>query len=111
MKIKLSLLLVFVLILSVFSVVSADGQIAKQIKIGRIQDSYDLDPATTTNNANLWMFSLIVEGLVKGSNDGTSIEPALAESWDISEDGLIYTFHLKPGVKFSDGTPSIGEDW
>ena len=111
MKIKLSLLLVFVLILSVFFVVSADGQIAKQIKIGRIQDSYDLDPSTTTNNANLWMFSLIVEGLVKGSNDGTSIEPALAESWDISEDGLVYTFHLKPGVKFSDGTPVTGEDW
>jgi len=111
MKIKLSLLLVFVLILSVFFVVSAEGQIAQQIKIGRIQDSYDLDPVTAENNSNLWMFSLIVEGLVKGSNDGTSIEPALADSWDISEDGLLYTFHLKPGVKFSDGTPVTGEDW
>jgi len=113
MKIKLSLLLIFVLILSTFSVVSADGQIAKQIKIGRFQVSHDLDPVVSNciNNSELWMFSLYLEGLVKGSNDGTSIEPALAESWDISEDELVYTFHLKPGVKFSDGTPVTGEDW
>ncbi|MDR2350797.1 MAG: nickel ABC transporter substrate-binding protein [Deltaproteobacteria bacterium] len=40
---------------------------------------------------------------------GGKIEPSLAESWDISEDGKVYTFHLRPGVKFSDGDPFNAE--
>src|SRR5580704_7457916 len=46
----------------------------------------------------------ILDSLVTEANNG-SIEPWLATSWTISSDGLIYTFHLKPGVKFTDGTP------
>jgi peptide/nickel transport system substrate-binding protein len=37
-------------------------------------------------------------------------QPYLATSWDISPDGLTYTFHLRPGVKFHDGTPVTSED-
>ena len=37
--------------------------------------------------------------------DNGSIEPWLATSWTVSGNGLVYTFHLKPGVKFTDGTP------
>ncbi|WP_339224052.1 nickel ABC transporter substrate-binding protein [Paenibacillus sp. FSL W7-1279] len=47
--------------------------------------------------------SMIYDSLVTYGEDG-KIKPSLAESWDISEDGLTYTFHLRPGVKFSDGT-------
>lgn len=46
----------------------------------------------------------ILDSLVTETNDGT-IEPWLATSWTISSDGLTYTFHLKPGVKFTDGSP------
>jgi peptide/nickel transport system substrate-binding protein len=46
----------------------------------------------------------ILDSLVTEANNGT-IEPWLATSWTISSNGLIYTFHLKPGVKFTDGTP------
>ncbi|MBA9085937.1 peptide/nickel transport system substrate-binding protein [Fontibacillus solani] len=42
--------------------------------------------------------------------DGT-YEPSLAESYDVSEDGLKYTFHLKPNVKFTDGTPLTAKDY
>jgi nickel transport system substrate-binding protein len=48
--------------------------------------------------------NMLYEPLVKYADDGT-IVPWLAERWDISPDGRTYTFHLRPGVTFSDGTP------
>jgi ABC-type transport system substrate-binding protein len=47
----------------------------------------------------------IYEGLVKYKSGSTDVEPSLAEKWDISSDGMQYTFHLKSGVKFHDGSP------
>ncbi|MFS0728131.1 nickel ABC transporter substrate-binding protein [Paenibacillus sp. 1P07SE] len=47
--------------------------------------------------------SMVYDGLVTYGEKG-EIEPSLAQSWDISEDGKVYTFHLRQGVKFSDGT-------
>lgn len=47
--------------------------------------------------------AMIYDGLVEYGEKG-EILPSLAESWDISEDGKVYTFHLRQGVKFSDGT-------
>jgi peptide/nickel transport system substrate-binding protein len=41
-------------------------------------------------------------GLEPGS---TKIVPSVAESWEVSEDGLVYTFHIRPGIKFWDGSP------
>ncbi len=47
--------------------------------------------------------NIVFESLVKNTSKG--IQPALAESWDISKDGLVYTFHLRKGVTFTDGAP------
>ena len=52
----------------------------------------------------------IYDQLVRVAPDGISLVPGLAESWDVSEDGLTYTFHLRPNVLFSDGTPMTSED-
>lgn len=49
------------------------------------------------------LYEMIYDPLVRFGYNG-EIEPALAESWDISEDNKEYTFHLRQGVKFSDGT-------
>ncbi|MBO0997515.1 nickel ABC transporter, nickel/metallophore periplasmic binding protein [Bacillus sp. SD075] len=51
--------------------------------------------------------NMVFESLVINTDGG--IKPALAESWDISENGLIYTFHLKEGVTFTDGEPFNAE--
>lgn len=84
---------------------------AKQLVIARPEDSDNLDPVTQDGNVNIWTFGLSMEGLVRASDDGKSVEPWLAESWEISEDGTVYTFHLKPGIKFADGTPVTTADW
>ncbi|HVU12233.1 MAG TPA: ABC transporter substrate-binding protein [Phototrophicaceae bacterium] len=45
-----------------------------------------------------------------GENWGDQTQPALAQSWDVSPDGLTYTFHLRQGVKWSDGQPFTSAD-
>ena len=47
----------------------------------------------------------VYEGLVKYANGSTKIVPALATSWTVSPDGMTYTFNLRSGVTFHDGTP------
>ncbi|WP_273225082.1 nickel ABC transporter substrate-binding protein [Geosporobacter ferrireducens] len=54
-------------------------------------------------NSQMFAQDFIYENLLKYGKDG-KIEPALAESWEISEDGKEYTFTLRKGVKFSDGS-------
>lgn len=76
------------------------------LNIGIQLEPTNLDP--TTGGAAAAIRSVthlnIYDGLTRIDKDG-AVQPNLATSWDISEDGLTYTFHLKPDVKFSDGTP------
>ena len=55
------------------------------------------------------VYANVFEGLTRYGPDG-SIRPALAHSWDISEDGLVYTFHLNTGVTFHDGSAFDASD-
>lgn len=71
-------------------------------------DVTGLDPAVIYDLTSR-IIALIYEGLVTLKEDTTEIVPALAESWEISDDGLAYTFHLRQGVKFHDGTPLTAE--
>jgi len=64
-----------------------------------------LDPAKCNNVRCQRVMWAIYEPLVNLSKDLRTIEPALAESWDVSADGLTYTFHLRKGVVFHDDTP------
>lgn len=51
------------------------------------------------------MFEGLVEADLTRTEAPTQLKGQLAESWDVSEDGLVYTFHLRQGVRFHDGTP------
>ena len=55
------------------------------------------------------VYSNLFEGLTKYGPDG-SINPGLAKSWDISSDGLSYTFKLNQNIKFHDGTALTASD-
>ncbi len=80
--------------------------------IGIDADTLDPESQTTTTIANIvdYMFESLVwyederSGLKPGQPQYTKVVPALATSWTLSKDGLTYTFKLRPGVKFHDGT-------
>src|SRR5215218_5377540 len=69
------------------------------------RDTYDprsLDPALSTDVPTGRAVSYVFDGLTRFTPEAR-VEPGLAERWDISPDGLTYTFHLRHGVKFHDG--------
>lgn len=68
-----------------------------------------LDPALVDDNDSGNVACNIYESLLRFKETTTEVEPCLAERWDISEDGLVYTFYLRHGVKFTDGTPFNAE--
>ena len=67
------------------------------------------DPAMVQDSATIDMLQNAFDGLVQYTPDNT-LAPALAQSWDVSKDGLTYTFHLRSGVKFQDGNPVTAQD-
>ncbi len=72
--------------------------------IGQQLEPPHLDPTSAAAGAiDQVVYSNIFEGLTRFGPDG-SVNPGLAESWEISGDGLSYTFTLRPGVTFHDGT-------
>ena len=67
-------------------------------------DPRGLDPALVDDGESSKIIVNLYEGLLEYADDSTKVEPSLAESWTISDDGLVYTFKLREGVKFHDGT-------
>jgi len=67
-----------------------------------------LDPPSTEWGGSAKIMVNLFETLVAFSDDGIDLVPRLAEKWERSEDGKTWTFHLRQGVKFHDGTPFDG---
>lgn len=72
-------------------------------------DPAPLDPDSYYEAEGLAVTTSVYEGLLKYKPDSDELEGELAESWDVSEDGLTYSFDLRDGVSFSDGTPFDSE--
>jgi len=68
-----------------------------------------INPILTDRTISNALIQLIFNGLVR-LNKEMLPEPELAQSWDISEDGLAYTFHLRRGVRFHDGVELTAQD-
>jgi len=76
----------------------------KQLIVGRGGDSVGLDPIQHTDGETFKVTENIFDTLVSYEEENTNVVPGLAESWEVAPDGLTYTFKLRQGVKFHDGT-------
>jgi peptide/nickel transport system substrate-binding protein len=79
------------------------------LTIGRRDDSTTLDPIKSVQNVDIWVVSNIFDGLLRVDRTGTKLEPGLAESWMVSDDGLTYRFAIR-AARFSDGSPITAAD-
>jgi len=85
------------------------GRAPEVFVFARGSDAQKLDPADVDDGESVNTLAQICEGLVRFRSGTLEIEPALARSYQVSPDGLTYTFQLREGVRFHDGTPLDAE--
>ncbi len=93
------------------SALTLNPALATTLNIGVAGELASFD--TSKVSGGVWESQVLMdvyEGLVKESPDG-EILPGMATSWDVSEDGKTWTFHLREGAKWSDGEPVTAEDF
>jgi len=79
------------------------------IVIGLLAEPVTMDPPQITDLNSARITKRMFEGLTAQELGSYKIVPGLAKSWEISKDGLTYTFNLRENVKFHDGTPFTAE--
>jgi len=80
-----------------------------ELVLARLEEPLSLDPILITDNGSIYLQEQIFETLVVPDETGAGLAPGLAESWEVSDDGLTYTFHMRD-AKFSNGDPVTAED-
>ncbi len=99
-RVLLISLVTLLLVLTVSSVVVAKRN---YIVVGTTDKITSLDPAKQYDYLSTNVLQNVLVGLVNYKPGTAELVPWLAEKWDVSADGLVYTFYLKKGVKFTDG--------
>src|SRR5690349_9412175 len=109
---RLSLLLAIVMLASLVAPIAAYAQDkATTVTTSFIEgDPKTLDPHAALNVDEFGVLYNIYEGLVTYDPKTLQPKPGLAEKWDVSKDGLVYTFHLRKGVKFQNGREMTADD-
>ncbi|MBV7397200.1 ABC transporter substrate-binding protein [Mameliella sediminis] len=98
------------LALTLGSFTAAEAQTPPGVLIvGQIAEPKALDPAAVTAVNDFRILMNVYDGLVRYKDGTLEVEPALATGWTISEDGTEYTFTLREGVSFHDGSPFDAE--
>lgn len=98
-------LLAAVLLTSIVWIAPAQSQAPPGVLVvGQIAEPQALDPHAVTAVNDFRILMNLYDGLVRYASGTLEVEPALAENWEISEDGTVYTFSLRSGVQFHDGS-------
>ncbi len=77
---------------------------------GFLGDPRTFNPVLYNDGNSLAIIELVYDALIYVDPDTLEAKPNLAASWDVTPDGMVYTFHLKPGVTWHDGQPFTAED-
>jgi peptide/nickel transport system substrate-binding protein len=80
------------------------------INVGTNGDAQNINPILAIDLDGRWRTDLMFDPLVLVDPESMEPVPNLAESWDLSEDGLTYTFHLREDARFHDGEPLTADD-
>lgn len=88
----------------------AAGAAGGTLRFGRYADSLFLDPVLNDANLDIWVLNSLYDTLLQSTLDGQGIEPMLAESYEVAEDGLSMTVTLRPEIKFADGSSITPDD-
>lgn len=73
--------------------------------IGTIDTVDELSFANCWDHYSWHVLRATCDALLRLNDDTLQLEGAIAESWDVSDDGTVYTFHIRPGIVFTDGAP------
>ena len=87
-----------------------NGGSGKTFTLNLIDEPKSIDPQISTDVNGGTVDDLVTEGLTRKGKNGTFV-PGLAKSWDKSADGLKWTFHLRDGIKWSNGDPITAQDF
>lgn len=87
------------------------GNTEQVLHLGNGDEPADLDPHITTGMPERRLQLALFEPLVNKDMENLEIVPGVAESWDVSEDGQTYTFHLRDDARWSNGDPVTAEDF
>lgn len=87
------------------------GNIDGVFHLGNGTEPEGLDPHIVTGVPENHIVSALFEGLVSKHPETLEPEPGVAESWEISDDGTLYTFHLRDNAKWSNGDPVTADDF
>lgn len=82
----------------------------KVLRYGNGSEPQDLDPQVVTGSPEHHLALTFFEGLVT-ADPQLNVKPGVAEKWEISDDGLVYTFHLRANARWSNGDPITAEDF
>ncbi|PKM85249.1 MAG: peptide ABC transporter substrate-binding protein [Firmicutes bacterium HGW-Firmicutes-11] len=118
MKKLLVLLLVFSIVFTFAACgggeTEPEGEVGADITVCFASEPSTIDPALNSAVDGAVMLHHAFEGLIKWVDDGDGnamLAPGMAESWDISDDGTVYTFHIREGALWSDGEPVTANDF
>jgi len=88
---------------------SGDVKRGGELTLARLEEPLTFDPVGPTDAGSAFLMDQVYDTLVKPDQTGANLVPGLAKKWDISPDGLEYTFYLR-SAKFSTGDPVTSED-
>jgi oligopeptide transport system substrate-binding protein len=90
---------------------AAAGRRDQTLLLGNSSEPGDLDPQTATALTEMNVLVALFEGLTCLDEKTSQPQPGVAERWEISPDGLVYTFHLRANARWSNGNPLTARDF